>query len=144
MPKYYCHTCCRASGLIAPVDPSALPPGPYQLGKFVKHTAPSSVHSVNSIFHDPDWSAYEQYLVNTAASGCLEIDDQNRKNLILFAGQEVGLLKVNGVFRAPCSGVKLVCSEDAVKAHGFPIAFEPQSRTCESCTGSVPFDPRLL
>ena len=142
MPRYYCYECARLNGLISPVDPSTFGDPDYQLEKFVKHTAPTGVYPLNSIFHDPTWTSYKNYMVTTSASGCLEVDDNNRKNLIYFAGEETGLKYINGVFTALCSGVKLVCSENVGRVHGFPIDFHPESKNCALCGRCVPFDPR--
>lgn len=114
----------------------------YQVEKFIKHTAPTGLYPVNSVFEHRDWPTVKDYFVVTAASGCLEIDDQGRKNLIYFAGRKVGLRYENGVFTAPCSGVKLVCTEDAWRIHGFPSEFHPESRQCAACGRAVPIDLR--
>jgi hypothetical protein len=142
MSTYYCHRCARRAGHVTPVTPPAAPGGQYQLDKYVKHTQPTGVYPVNSVFADPSWGAYQNHLVAAAASGCLEIDTQGRKNLIFFAGEQTGLRYDNGHFTAPCSGVKVVCGEDAAKVHGFPSDFQPESRACATCGEPVPFDPR--
>ena len=142
MPEYYCYKCARNKGHIAPIDPSAINATPYQLEKYLKHTAPTGIYPKNSVFNDPSWQSYKDYMVAPAASGCLEIDDAGRKNLIYFAGEETGLLYENGTFTASCSGVMLVCGEDVGKAHSFPTDFFSESRICKGCGELVPFDPR--
>lgn len=139
---YYCYKCARDCGHITPVDPSRLNATKYQFDKFIKHTAPTGVYHRNSVFDADDWATYERYCVTTAASGCLEVDDQGRKNLIWFAGERVGLLDDGQSFRAPCSGIKLVCCEDEARLHPFATDFRPESRTCEKCGARVPYDPR--
>lgn len=88
MPTYYCYKCVRELGLVPPVnDPTALTASQYQLDKFIKHTAPTGVYTTNSVFLDSSWSTYQHYIVTTASSGSLEIDDQGRKTLFtLLAG----------------------------------------------------------
>ena len=141
MATYYCYRCARSQGHVNPVDPTLLIGlTQYQLDKYVKHTAPTGIYPTNSVFSSPDWSQYHNYMVAGAASGCLEIDN-NRKNLIYFAGKETGLKDNLGVYSATCSGVKLVCTEDGGKLHAFPIDFVPESRTCAHCGAAVPFDP---
>lgn len=142
MSTYYCHECARQYRHISPVDPSALTANQYQLDKFVKHTAPTGVYPTNSVFYDNSWSGYQNYMVTVAASGCLEVDNYGRKNLIYFAGEETGLRYDNGSFTAPCSGVMLVCGESVGYVHAFPIDFSPESRICAQCGKLVPFDPR--
>ena len=143
MPTYYCYKCVRECGLVAPVnDSTALTASQYQLDKFIKHTAPTGVYPTNSVFLDTSWSTYQRYIVTTASSGSLEIDDQGRKNLIYFAGRDTGLRYVNGLFTATCSGVVLVCSENTGRLHAFPGDFQPESRKCAICGEAVPFDPR--
>jgi hypothetical protein len=141
MSTYYCHLCCRTLGLIAPADASAINASGYVLEKFIKHTAPTGTYPVNSVFDNTDWHKYKDYAVVTAASGCLEIDDQNRKNLIYFAGERTGLRYDNGQFTCPCSGVKLVRAENVTRLHPFPSDFHPESRQCANCGVPVPFDP---
>jgi len=89
MPTYYCHICARNQNLVTPVNPTGLTANQYQLDKFLKHTAPTGVYSTNSVFDDKQWTDYEEYMVTTTASCCLEIDDQGRKNLIYFAGKKL-------------------------------------------------------
>lgn len=143
MPTYYCYKCVRKYELVSPVDdPTDLTASQYQLDKFIKHTDPTGVYTTNSVFLDSSWSTYQGYIVTTASSGSLEIDDKGRKNLIYFAGSETGLRYDNGVFTATCSGVVLVCSEDTGRFHAFPSDFQPESRKCAICGEAVPFDPR--
>src|SRR5947208_15019894 len=89
MPTYYCHECARKHNLIAPIMPvSGLIPasGTYSLGKFIKHTAPTGVYAVNSVFNDPSWATYQNYLVAAAASGCLQIDDSGTQEPPFLCG----------------------------------------------------------
>lgn len=142
MPTYYCYECARLHGHISPVDASAVSANSYQLGKFIKHTAPTGNYPVNSIFNDPDWSSYQDFMVTTANSGCLEVDDQGRSNLIWFAGEETGLRYDSGMYSASCSGVKVVLAENSGTIHAFPSDFHPESKTCGHCGKSVPYDNR--
>jgi hypothetical protein len=63
MARYYCHTCARSQGLVAPIDPCPLVANSYQLDKVVKHTAPTGVYPINSVFRDPDLDLYKDYFV---------------------------------------------------------------------------------
>lgn len=141
MPTYYCHECARKHNLIAPTMPvSGLVPdsGTYSLEKFIKHTAPTGVYAVNSVFNDPNWATYQNYLVAGAASGCLQIDDRGRKNLLFSAGQETGLTFQSGAPTISCSGVIVVCSETSGKIHAFPNALPAESQKCAMCGKLVP------
>jgi hypothetical protein len=142
MPQYYCHQCAISNSLVRPASPSSLTDTPYKLCKFIKHTAPSAsaVYSINSVFNDPTYQAYENYVVNATASGFLEIDYQGRKSIIWFAGSEIGVEYHNGVFVAPTDGVKLVLPEDVSRLHPFSIGSSPlKSTSCASCGRSIPF-----
>jgi hypothetical protein len=78
--------------------------------------------------------------VAATASGCLQIDDQGRKNLLFFAGKETGLQFQSGAFVSggSCSGVIVVCSEDAAKIHAFPSNMPAESQVCAICGKPVP------
>lgn len=141
MATYYCHECVRRYRLHLPVDPSTGSASSYQLDKFVKHVAPTGTYAVNSVFDDKDWQTYKDYMVTTAASGCLEVDDMGRENLIFFAGERTGLRYDHGNPTATCSGVKLVCTADSSRFHAFPSDFEAESRVCSICGQPVPFWP---
>lgn len=142
MAQYYCHQCAISKSLVTPVSPSSLTDTPYKAGKFIKHTAPSasSIYPINSVFNDPTYQAYENHFVNAAASGFLEIDDHGRKNIIWFAGSQIGVEYHNGVFVAPTDGVKLVLPEDDNRLHPFSIGSSPmKSALCASCGRLIPF-----
>ena len=138
---YYCHECARKHGFIAPVTQmsGSLPAsGTYALEKFIKHTAPTGVYAVNSVFNDPTWPTYQNYLVAGAASGCLQVDYQGRKNLLFFAGKETGVTLLSGVPSVSCSGVAVVCSETSGKIHAFADATPLGSHKCTLCRALVP------
>lgn len=136
---YYCHQCATSSLMIDPASPSSLTDNSYKLDKFIKHTAPSCLAGIISVFSNPTYSSYSTYVVNTAASGLLEIDARGRKNVIWFAGSQTGIEYRNGAFFAPSDGVKIVWPENDSKLHAFPIASSPlQSAVCASCGKLVP------
>jgi len=94
MPTYYCRSCAIALGLI---DRTLLPTVNatgcgYQLEKFLKHTQTGYfTGGATSLFSDPSYSTYRGYIVSVSLSGCLEIDAENRKNLLLWAGKQIGV-----------------------------------------------------
>jgi hypothetical protein len=141
MPLHYCHECARKHKLIAPTMPGSgsVPASrTYSLEKFIKHTAPTGAYAVNSVFNDPSWATYQNYLVAGAASGCLQIDDAGRKNLLFFAGKETGLTFQSGAPTISCSGVIVVCSETSGKIHAFPNSIPAESQKCALCGTLVP------
>src|SRR4030095_16673504 len=95
MSTYYCKSCAIA---LSYIDRSLLPsvnltgdPFGYQLDKYLKHTTTGYWSSgAVSLFSNPDYENYKTYVVGATISGCLEIDDSNRKNLVYWAGQQIG------------------------------------------------------
>jgi len=125
--------------LVTPASPISLTGTQYQLSKFIKHTVPSGSYRLDSVFDDPTYKEYSDYIVNTSASGLLETDDLDRKNLIWFAGSHTGAVYCNGVFVAPTHGVKVVLPESETKLHAFPIAGSPHRKvTCALCGRLLP------
>ncbi len=105
----------------------------------MKHSSPTASYNLNSVFSDPTYQAYSGYIVNTVASGLLEVDDQGRKNLMWFAGSQNGVEYRSGTFTAPTEGVKVVWSENESKLHAFPIAASPHRiEVCASCGNPIP------
>jgi hypothetical protein len=142
MSQYYCHQCAISNALVCPVSPSSLTDTAYKLDKFIKHTAPSAsaVYPINTVFDDPTYPTIESLVVNTAASGFLEVDDRGRKNLIWYAGSRIGVEHHNGVFVAPTDGAKVVLSEDDTKVHAFSIGASPsRAEFCALCGKPIPF-----
>lgn len=134
MSEFYCHNCMVSSSAITPASPADLTGTQYQLEKYVKHTMPSGSYPIISVFSDPTFQTYRDYVVNTSASGCLEIDDRGRKNLVWVAGSTVGITIQNGSAIVPNDAVKVVYPEDGKRMHAFPTASSDiQTRTCKVC-----------
>jgi hypothetical protein len=135
MPKYYCHHCGVSQGIINPVSSSRLDDNEYKLEKVIKHTAPSSLDwGPHSVFNDSSYHAYHNYLVNTSASGFVEIDDEGRVNMAWYAGSSTGIKYRDGVFQKPTDGVKLVYHNNDETIHAFPIPMAPYETTkCANC-----------
>ena len=129
-----CHSCAAEQGHIDFTLPGSVTGTEYQLEKYMKHTAPSGSYPVNSVFESPDHAVYSNYIVGTMASGCVEIDDHGRANLIYFAGEKTGARYEHGEFVCDISGVKVVLAHDEARVHGFPTGIGhlgPQH--CERC-----------
>jgi hypothetical protein len=132
--RYYCHQCAIKLGYKGCPTTEDVLGSTYQVKKFIKHTVSSPQYNQVSIFDDPSTQAYQDYIVNSFASGCFEIDDRGRGNIILIAGSSAGALYENGAFKAPQDAVKIVLSLDPQRLHAFPIGSTKLSTgVCEGC-----------
>jgi len=139
MTQYFCHECQMLLGLVSPANPISLTGTNYQLERFIKHTAPTGTYTINSVFADPTYTTYANYIVSGSVSGFLEIDDYGRKNIIWFAGEHTGAEFRNGVFIAPTNGIKIVLPENAAWIHAFPLTGNPDAiNYCDSCGKPLP------
>src|SRR5258708_2639502 len=116
--SYYCHVCGQALCLIKPIDIYGInmtgnyPSQPYTprtpLEKYFKHTNYTGQSGIVSVYNTPDYETYRQYGINTYLSGCVEVDHENRTNLLWYAGKDIGLRYKNGAIEWPEDTVKLV------------------------------------
>lgn len=139
--KSYCHSCAIASGIVKPSIQSNLSGTSYQLDKFLKHTAPAAAYwGINSVFDDPSFESYKNYIVTTQASGTAQIDDRGRINMVWYAGSGIGAVHQGGEFKISATAVKLVLPNDDSKVHAFPIKLSRalESSKCELCGASIP------
>jgi hypothetical protein len=139
--KHYCHECAIRHNLVTPIDAATqnLTGSNYLLEKFVKHTAPLQYNGIVSVFFSQDYSNYKDYTISGSLSGSLQIDDQHRKNLIWYAGRDIGITYENGIYRLPDDAVKVVLSEDPLRIHPFPVNFELQyAERCLICGRELP------
>ncbi len=139
--KHYCHDCAIRNNLINPIDAAMqnLTGSHYLLEKFVKHTAPLQYNGMVSVFFSQDYSNYKDYTISGSLSGSLQIDDWNRKNLIWYAGRDIGITYENGVYKLPNDAVKVVLSEDPLRIHPFSINYELQyAERCLICGRDLP------
>jgi|APCry1669189241_1035207.scaffolds.fasta_scaffold09463_1 hypothetical protein len=137
MSTYYCHSCAVKLGLITPTTTANLTGCNYQLEKFIKHTTPIGSYSINSIFDDPNYSKYRDYTISGSLSGCLEIDDKGRKNLLWYAAEQVGLT-YSGAFTVPASGIKIVFHDNDTRIHTYPFN-PPEVKYCKECNTLIPY-----
>lgn len=117
----YCHSCATHLGLIQPSDFITLTGTSYQLEKYVKHTVPTGTYSINSVFADPTYEKYSQYVVTTMASGSAVVDERGRVNLLWIAGEQTGATYEDDDLVLPTNGVFVVWHEDETKIHAFPV-----------------------
>ena len=144
MSDYYCHNCASLMGFVRPNNITSLSATSYQLGKFMEHTAPSSsalLKPVNSVFENTNYPNIKEYIINTTASGWVEVDEKGRKNFAWYAGEKTGIEYRNGAFFAPADGVKVVLSDNSFKIHGFPFSGASKLNTvrCQNCGKSIPY-----
>jgi hypothetical protein len=136
MSIYCCHNCGHSR--FGSPSTGKLLDTPYQLEKFIKHTIPSTGYDRASVFRDPSTQAFGNYWVNARASGCYEIDDMGRCNIIWFASSTVGDLYENGKAGLPEDAVKLVLFSNPQRMHAYPVSSTTVSTGfCSDCGGTI-------
>jgi hypothetical protein len=134
---YSCHRCAAGRGELQNVYTSDPLQSQYQLDKFIKHTVPL-VHPSASVFNSTSTGVYANYILDTAASGAVEIDAHGRRNIVWIAGRENGFSFRGGTLVGPTDGVKVVLSSEATLVHAFPISSTSlATHTCAWCGGLV-------
>jgi len=139
MTKYYCHECSIELGFLIDNAPTTNFTGSSeQLEKFIKHTTPTQSYDINSIFNDKSYSNYRDYIVNTLASGSVEIDDQNRKNIVYCAGKNIDFTNISGSIQIPTDAVKVVLHQNSYKIHSYPTGSAGfVNSTCDKCGKNI-------
>lgn len=135
MAKYYCHTCAARRGLMKTLknDNNYLTTN-YQLEKFIKHTIPSDKYKYVSVFDDPNYFNYKTAIISTSGSGCLEIDDKGRINLIYVAGYRVGVTFEKGIIKYPDDAFKVVFHDNGALIHSYPETSDiVNAKRCLDC-----------
>jgi len=133
--EFYCHECAKQLGYLQPVDPNInLTGNDYLLSRFYKHTLPPTSNNLVGIFDQSDYNSYRDYIINTSASGSVEIDSENRVNVIWVAGKLTGFTFQNGILQIPCDSVKLVLHTDEGRIHAYPTGSAGfSSAKCKKC-----------
>ncbi len=142
MNKYFCRECGKELGYINYVDPSLDFTGSidsYKFKKYLKHTSlPDKTYGLVSVFECADYKIYKNYIIDTANSGSVEIDDKNNVNLIWFANKQTGQLFKQEQYEQDTDGVKLVLHCNEEKIHPFPTSsFGFRSVLCDKCNKSI-------
>jgi hypothetical protein len=136
---YYCHSCAAAAGMLPPLPPNFVPSS-YQLDKEKKHNTVSSVQGWLGVFNLTASETYWDYIVNPLASGCVEVDAWERRNIILVGSRTPHVTYFNGAYVGPADAVKLVCAQDSSTAHPFAIATSALTvGSCTVCGVRVPY-----
>jgi hypothetical protein len=123
---------------MGPEVPVSLTGTSYQLEKFIKHTTPTGTYPINSVFSDPSYEKYRDYVVTTTISGSVSIDDQGRIDLLYFAGDEIGATYINGHLLIPTDTVVVVFHDNEWKLHAFPVSSNSfQQSICQNCGAPI-------
>lgn len=122
-------------GYLQPVDSNInLTGSSYLLSKFYKHTLPPISNNLISVFDSSDYNDYRDYVLNTSASGSVEIDSKNRMNVVWVAGKHTGFTFQNGIPQIPNDSVKVVLHSDENKIHAYPTgSIDFSSAKCINC-----------
>ncbi len=137
---YFCHKCSIELGHLntASLDYLDFTGSAYLLNKFVKHTIPPTQSGLISIFLDDGYSSYSDYIVNSIASGSVEIDSKSRKNIVWYANKDIGVTFKDGVVQESGSVVKVVLHDNTNKIHAFPIGSQSIATSkCSRCSGDI-------
>ena len=140
MSIYYCHECAAQNGMLRPPPKGEnLTDNSYKLDKYLKHTVPNSYRNYKTVFTGVSSESYQNYIVTAVSSGHVQIDDQNRINIVWVGSESTGIGLQGGRFIGDMSAVKVVCHSDTNKIHGYPIQVsELNTATCVQCGRPIP------
>jgi hypothetical protein len=135
MAIHYCHECALSLGFINNLNHELNFTGSaYQIDKFIKHTIHQKKKGVVSIFAEPHYENYKKYILDTAASGSVEILDNGKINYVFYAGEKTGFNFKNGNFEHPTNSIKVVLPNDLSKIHAYPTSsYVAIICNCEKC-----------
>ena len=112
----------------------------YKLEKYRKHTDPSSSSYYKTVFTDVTSESYQKHIVTAVASGYVQVDTQNRVNIVWVGSETTGIALKGGNFIGNMSAVKVVYHSNTNKIHGYPIAVsELKLTTCMQCGKTIPY-----
>ena len=145
--SYYCHVCGDNLGYIAPINISGInmtgyyPGQPYSpIDKYFKHVQYTGQQGIVSIYNTPDYDTYRQFGINAYLSGCVEVKDGFRTNLLWYAGRDIGLRYNNGIIQWPEDTVRLTFHDNAFKFHHFSqSSLNIPVGNCAHCGRVIPF-----
>ena len=141
MNTYYCHDCAVINATLRPPPKGeGFTDNGYKLDKYIKHTLPSSSSGYKTVFTGVTSESYQNFIVTAVASGHVQVDRQNRINIVWVGSETTGIALQGGRFVGDMSAVKVVCHSDTNKIHGYPIAVtELKSASCVQCGGTIPY-----
>jgi hypothetical protein len=112
----------------------------YLLGKFLKHT-PGNYNPADGVvskYHFQDYPTYCYLLHQAIQSGSLEVDSQNRRNLLLPLRAPVGQVYDPSGIIQPVDVVKVVKPHDLKHIHHYATgSFSLIGARCWSCGNSI-------
>ncbi|MDP7026631.1 MAG: hypothetical protein QGI16_06845 [Candidatus Marinimicrobia bacterium] len=104
----------------------------------MKHTLPNTQNGLLSVFDSGSYDHYKDYIVNTMASGSVEIDSNNKTNVVLYAGKNTGVSYLNGNVISPPDTIKVVLSQNENKIHAYPTSSNDiKQETCQNCGAMI-------
>jgi hypothetical protein len=138
MSVFYCRECGAKNGLLNTATGFNPTGSPYQRVRFIKHTTPTGIYPINSVFDDPSFTGYSGYLASAITLGCLEVDNWGRSNRVWDAGKRVGQTLDPNAAPRPDSAVKAVLPYSPTAVHAFSTASDLiSSGRCASCGGPL-------
>lgn len=141
MPQYFCQECARIKCLLPEIVGSRFTDNQYQLDKYIKHTAPTSLCGYKTVFKDPSTATYSNYIISTLADGYVEVDDRNRINVNYFASATAGYAISMGHVEGPVFGVKVVLGNEPDRIHAYPIDVSNiEVIRCQQCDKEIIHD----
>jgi hypothetical protein len=137
--QWFCNECARKAGVLPPPPATYLLASPYQRQKFKTHTVGDPAAPRNSVYNNPDPTAYEESVTHTVRDGALQIDDKGRRNVFRAVNQPVGIT-YTAHQQTVVSGEKVVLGDDCTRIHGFPYGnTQIPHRTCTGCGRQIPW-----
>jgi hypothetical protein len=135
MSTYYCHDCAMINGLLRPPpERDSLTNNIYKLGKFIKHTNPSSSSNYKTTFTGVASETYQEFIVTAVCSGHVQIESPTKWNIVWIGSESIGIALEGGRFLGDRTAVKVVCYSDENKIHAYPIsADELKPALCIQC-----------
>jgi len=139
MEKYYlCSSCKKSTGEINTGMYSDPLGSTYQQDKYKKHTVPTTGYDKQSVFIDFTETEYTGLIQEAVLSGSLEVDEQGRKNIIYPIREKIGVLYSKGIPIREQDVLKVVCSTDGERVHGFTISSTTLSTgVCKDCNNPI-------
>ncbi len=142
MPTYYCPACADALKLKNGIDTSSLLGSIYQQEKFTKHTVsqPATSEPAKSRFDSSSTQYYGDCIQETVEKGFIEIDDQNRKNVLFCpsTGSSLGTKYKWGKLASRPDTVVAVKTSDPGGIHAMlEDSSNYSGRNCSKCGGPL-------
>jgi len=106
----------------------------YQFDKFLKHTLPSNQPGLVSVFDDPTYPTYENYIISGSSSGSTIVQPDGNISMVWYAGRETGFTYNNGQLIHPNDGVKVVLHDNVFRIHAYPVDVAQEIPIIQRCS----------